>query len=759
ETAYVVERSPNGTDSWTGRGGALPAGTTSFRDTGLTASTSYWYRVRATNGVGPSAWSNVATATTQAPAPTAPAAPSGLVATAPSATAVDLSWVDNASDETAYAVERSLNGTDGWTSAASLAAGTTTFRDTGLTASTSYSYRVRATNAVGPSTWSNVATATTQAPTPTLPATPSGLTATAASSAAVDLSWVDNASDETAYVVERSPDGTGSWTVLAGSLPAGSTSYSDTGLSASTAYSYRVKATNVAGSSTYSNVATTTTPAPPPTVPSAPSGLTATAPSASAIDLSWVDNATDETAYVVERSPNGTDSWTVLAGTLPSGTTSYADGGLDASTSYSYRVRATNVAGSSAYSNVATATTRAPAPTAPATPTGLVATAVSPTSISLTWVDNATDETAYVVERSPNGLASWTVVAGGLQPGTTSFQDLGLNPSTAYSYRVVAQNGAGSSIPSNVATATTQAPAPTVPAAPSGLAATASSSTSIDLSWVDNATDETAYVVERSLNGADSWTVRAGALPAGSTSYSDSGLSASTGYFYRVKATNAAGSSTYSSTATATTQAAPPLFAETFTGATGSVWDATRWSTDTAGTGTADLVGGEGRVRFENVSGARVQMVAKTTPVLDSDMLASFRYDSVTARGYLYFFARGSGNWVGGYPGSSYFVQLINNDGAAQIWKSVNGVTTSLANVSGVSAVTTSKQWVRLQVQGSSIRVKVWTDGTPEPSAWEVSVTDTTITTAGVPQLKWLRSSSSTAAREVFIDDLVVTKP
>ena len=73
ETQDVVERSPNGTDSWVGRGGSLPAGSTSFRDTALTASTAYWYRVRATNAVGPSAWSNVATATTQAPAPSAPA--------------------------------------------------------------------------------------------------------------------------------------------------------------------------------------------------------------------------------------------------------------------------------------------------------------------------------------------------------------------------------------------------------------------------------------------------------------------------------------------------------------------------------------------------------------------------------------------------------------------------------------------------------------------------------------------------------------
>ena len=69
--------------------------------------------------------------------------------------------------------------------------------------------------------------------------------------------------------------------------------------------------------------------------------------------------------------------------------------------------------------------------------------------------------------------------------------------------------------------------ATTPPAPPSGLAAAAApSSSQVDLTWVDNATDETGYVVERSPNGADSWTV-VDALPAGSTSYRDSGLTAS----------------------------------------------------------------------------------------------------------------------------------------------------------------------------------------------------------------------------------------
>ena len=112
-----------------------------------------------------------------------------------------------------------------------------------------------------------------------------------------------------------------------------------------------------------------------------------------------------------------------------------------------------------------------------------------------------------------------------------------------------------------------------------------------------------------------------------------------------------------------------------------------------------------------------------------------------------------------GFPSNSYFVQLINNDTSAQLWKSVNGVTTSLVDRPGVAAVTTAKQWVRMQVRGTSIKVKVWTDGTAEATNWEVTATDSSVTAPGVPQLKWLWSSPSTAAREVYIDDITITSP
>ena len=94
---------------------------------------------------------------------------------------------------------------------------------------------------------------------------------------------------------------------------------------------------------------------------------------------------------------------------------------------------------------------------------------------------------------------------------------------------------------------------PTVPADPSNLTANALSSSQINLSWTDNATDEASYQVEQSLDGVNFSVIAM--LSADSTSYSDTGLTASTTYFYQVNASNAAGNSGYTNTASATTQA------------------------------------------------------------------------------------------------------------------------------------------------------------------------------------------------------------
>lgn len=94
------------------------------------------------------------------------------------------------------------------------------------------------------------------------------------------------------------------------------------------------------------------------------------------------------------------------------------------------------------------------------------------------------------------------------------------------------------------------------PANPSGLSATAISTTQINLSWTDNSSDETGFKIERSLDGVSGW-VEIDTNPADDVAYSNTGLSCSTTYHYRVLATNIEGDSGYSNSASATTSTCP----------------------------------------------------------------------------------------------------------------------------------------------------------------------------------------------------------
>jgi DUF5010 C-terminal domain/Fibronectin type III domain len=91
-------------------------------------------------------------------------------------------------------------------------------------------------------------------------------------------------------------------------------------------------------------------------VPPAPSGLAATAPSGSQINLSWTDNANNEDDVRIERKTGSGGTWAEIA-TVGANVTTWSNTGLTASTQYFYRLRAYNTTGYSAYSNEASATT------------------------------------------------------------------------------------------------------------------------------------------------------------------------------------------------------------------------------------------------------------------------------------------------------------------------------------------------------------------------------------------------------------------
>jgi hypothetical protein len=119
-------------------------------------------------------------------------------------------------------------------------------------------------------------------------------------------------------------------------------------------------------------------------------------------------------------------------------------------------------------------------------------------------------------------------------------------------------------------TGTTTGTVTNPPSAPTNLNASAVSSSQIDLIWNDNSGSETSYIVDRALSSSGPWSQIA-SLAANSTSYSDTGLSASTTYYYRVRAANSGGESANTNTASATTQAAGSNTTVTYI-PTGSTW-------------------------------------------------------------------------------------------------------------------------------------------------------------------------------------------
>ena len=537
ETGFQLERSTDGT-TFT-KIADLGVNTTTYADQGLTGSTRYYYRVRAVNAIGMSGYSNIADATTLAPPVPPPAAPTTLAAVASSSSQINLSWTDNASNETGFELERSTDGTN-FTKIADMPANTTTYSNAGLNPATRYYYRIRAVNQGGSSAYSNTADATTADVAPNAPAR---LTATAITFSSIALAWADLSGNETGFQLERASSATAPFTKIA-DLGPNTTTYTDQGLNGSTPYCYRIRAVNAIGPSAYSDIACATTPAAPVPPPAAPTTLAAVASSSSQINLSWTDNASNETGFELERSTDGTN-FTKIAD-MPANTTTYSNAGLNPATRYYYRIRAVNQGGSSAYSNTADATTADVAPNAPAR---LTATAITFSSIALAWADLSGNETGFQVERSTDGI-NFTKIAD-LGPNVTTYQNTGLSFLTKYYYRVRAINAIGPSGYSNTADATTLPPP--VPGTPQNLTAQPNDFDRIQLNWSLNPDNPSGYVLERALSPTGTFTVVAD-LAGNINTFIDTGLQELTMYYYRVRARNVSGFSPYSNVASAKTE-------------------------------------------------------------------------------------------------------------------------------------------------------------------------------------------------------------
>ena len=270
----------------------------------------------------------------------------------------------------------------------------------------------------------------------------------------VMLTWNDNSINETSFLVQRSPDGL-AWadlTTIASPLDQPNThrtglTYIDTTYNRRNDYVYRVVAQNTAGlggdfPSVTAKSMTANLIVAAPVI--APTGLSALVQSATQVRLTWTDNTTNETGFVIMRSDNGAApiQLATIGARINTGTVTYNDNTVVLGHTYTYQVAAKNLLVQSAYSNLVTVTV-----SAPDAPTNLTATPVRQGNgerVTLTWTDVATNEFGYIIQWS--ATPDFATVAGSANIGANSTQYItGTIARQIWYFRIAATNGVGQS--------------------------------------------------------------------------------------------------------------------------------------------------------------------------------------------------------------------------------------------------------------------------------------------------------------------------
>ena len=377
-TGYKVEQSTDGNIWSTSTSNTGSTGTT-YSATSLTNGTGYYFRVSGINAAGTGTASTASTAVIPR---TTPGLVTNIAASTPQDDMLSLTWTapnDNGAAIDGYSVEiapESIqymppNNTPmpGPGTFAAPASGTCTTATsstntactiTGLTAGSNYYVRVSAHNAAGYGS-----TGGSMALTPVgLPAAPTTVLATAGNGQA-SLSWTagsNGGSTIAGYKVEKEMGG--NWITVSADTQSTSTSYTVTGLTNGTAYTFRVTAINANGAGTASSASASVTPV---TLPGTPSNLTAT-PSNGQVSLAWSPGSgggSSLTGHSVEASTDGGTSWTTVIADTGSALGSATVTGLTNGTPYLFRVSGISGSGTGLPATLGSAVSPSTTPSAP----------------------------------------------------------------------------------------------------------------------------------------------------------------------------------------------------------------------------------------------------------------------------------------------------------------------------------------------------------------------------------------------------------
>ncbi|UAY52677.1 fibronectin type III domain-containing protein [Ferruginibacter albus] len=334
--------------------------------------------------------------------------------------------------------------------------------------------------------------------------------------------------------------------------------------------------------------------------------VTGAALSKTSIQLDWNDNpnpAYNETAFEIYRSTTSGAGYQLVA-VKNADVLTHVDLDLTPGTKYYYIIRSVNNNGASPISNEVSVTTQADV-TAPTAPSGLVLTASTSTTASLSWNTSTDDVGVYRYDIYINGVKSYSTAS-------TDFTVVNLTANTLYAFTVKARDIVGNVSPASNQVVVGPVVTSSIPTKPSALNVTATSYNKISLSWTDNSSNETGFEIVRSTDRVNYTPLTT--VTAGTASFVDSiGLSASTKYWYKVRAINANGAS---------------AFVTTFEAG----WNFNGDLTDASGNGYTLTPTGTTTYSTDKVEGTNAVSLDGSTQYFDLANSTTFPNNSITAR-------------------------------------------------------------------------------------------------------------------------------
>jgi fibronectin type 3 domain-containing protein len=480
----------------------------SFNNTGLTIGTSYYYKVRAYRTVSGTRIYGVFSAATSGK--TVPTQVTNASAVSLRYNSLMVSW-GGVTGVTGYEIWSAVGADSGYTKLVTTTS--TTYTGSGLVTGTAYYYKIRAYRTIGEETYYGAFSSTVSA-VPTLEIV-ANAQAAASGFASINLSWSE-VSGADGYQIWRAVGADSGYAPLTTSASA---AYSDSGLSTGTTYYYKVRAYRTESASTFYGAFSLSRFATP-----ALGGVTnanAAPTEYNSIGVSW-DAVDGANGYEIWRAVGGDRGYAKLTDTA---TVTHGDTGLVTGTTYYYKVRAFRTIGETRVYGAFSPAVSAATPVLGAVNNANAAVSGFD-SIDVSW-DAVTDATGYQVWRAvgaDSGYAMLTEVA------SASHSDTDLTTGTTYYYKVRAFRTIGATRVygafSPVKSATTQ-----VLGSAKNTAAVSSGFDSIGVTW-DAVTYATGYEVWRAVGADSGYTKR---TDAASASYSDTGLTTGTRYYYKVR--------------------------------------------------------------------------------------------------------------------------------------------------------------------------------------------------------------------------------